>query len=292
MKKSPYIAAALGLLTIAHQSEARFLGGDLNAAPAPVILRSSGFSRIKAFSRRQLSGWGEKGYFRAVAYVVAPIGRRQLEATEDDEGAAPSNLFHINLQELSSLLDCQEGCTAAFALIPSDQCNTTDALNSALKYKLEEEITFDPTHMKKDEDAPDYGWATKPFRELASKSTDNTTASTTPPISLAEFVAAAAMVSEFIDAMTPNQDYNLAVYLYNNETDPLACTTLELVTEDEELQEYYALFGGGDGGEDGSDVVEGEPVSALGNDSSSLAGGMLAYAVAGVSVVLSAILFA
>lgn len=108
---------------------------------------------------------------------------------------------------------------------------------------------------------------------------------------MAEFVAAAAMAVELIDVMTPNQDYNLAVYLYNNETEPLVCTTLELVTDDEELQEYYALFGGG---EDGSVVGEGgeKPVAAVGNDSSPLSGGLLSYAVAGVSIVLSAILFA
>ena len=66
-------------------------------------------------------------------------------------------------------------------------------------------------------------------------SADNTTDSSSPPISMAEFVAALAMVSDLIDAMTPNLDYKLAAYLYNNETEPLACTTLDLVTEEEEL---------------------------------------------------------
>ncbi len=143
--------------------------------------------------------------------------------------------------------------------------------------------------MKIDEDAADNGWATKPFRELANKSTDNTT--TAPPISLAEFVIALAMATDFIDAITPNQDYNLAVYLYNNETEPLACATLDLVTEDEELEIYYNLFGGGDEeGEDGSEGVEGGVMGAVGNGGSSpVAGGWLAYAVTGVSAVLSVI---
>ena len=305
MKKSPYIAAALGLLTIAHQSEARFLIGDQGAGDI-FLFQAGDFSRIRpSYQERQLGGWGEKGFVRtAPAYVSLPqFGKesdypytRGLETTgEEEEEAAPSNLFHINLQDLSSLLDCQYGCKAAFALISSDQCNSTDAQDSALEFKLQEELTVDKTHIEIDEDAPDYGWATRPFRELMTDATDNTADSSAPPMSLTEFVAAAAMVSEFIDAMTPDQDYNLAVYLYNNETEPLACTTLELVTDDEGLQEYYNLFGGGgDGGEDGSDVGEGgeKPVAAVGNDSSLLSEGLLAYAVAGVSAVMSAILFA
>jgi hypothetical protein len=170
------------------------------------------------------------------------------------EDTTQSNLLHINLQELSSL-NCKDGCTAAFALITSDQCNSTEALDAALEFKLEEDLTFDTTHIESDEDAPDVGWVTKSFRELMTDSADNTTDSSSPPISMAEFVAALAMVSDLIDAMTPNLDYKFAAYLYNNETEPLACTTLDLVTEEEELQAYYALFGGGDGGEDGS-VVE------------------------------------
>ena len=208
--------------------------------------------------------------------------QRRLDATGDDEDATPSNLFHINLQELSSLLDCQDGCKAAFALITSNQCNSTDAQDSALEFKLEKDLTFDTTHIQSDEDAPDNGWVTRPFRELMTDESTDNTADSSPPISMADFVAAAAMVTEFIDAMTPDQDFNLAVYLYNNETEPLACATLDLVTDDDELQEYYNLFGGGDG--EGSDVVEGCEGNA-----SPLSGGFLAYAVAGV--VLSAILF-
>ena len=230
---------------------------------------------------------------RYTAYLKFRAVTRRLEATGEDE---VSHLFHINLQELSSLLDCQDGCKAAFALITSDQCNSTDAQDTALEFKLEKDLTFDKTHIESDEDAPDKGWVTRPFRELMTDATDNTTTDSSPPMSLAEFVTAAAMVSEFIDAMTPNKDYTLAVYLYNIEMDPLACATLELVTDDDELQEYYNLFGGGDGGEDGSDVVEGgegKPVAAVGNDSSPLSGGLLlAYAVAGFSIMLSAILFA
>jgi hypothetical protein len=103
------------------------------------------------------------------------------------------------------------------------------------------------------------------------------------------------MATEFINTMTPNQDYNLVVYLYNNETEPLACATLDLVTEDEELQMYYNLFGGGgeDEGEDGSEGVEGGAVGAVGNGASSpLSGGLFVDAVAGFSVLLSVILFA
>ncbi|KAL7449936.1 hypothetical protein ACHAWC_001945 [Mediolabrus comicus] len=283
-----FIASVLVLLTIfAHQSEA--------AIPAANVILGANQIRSATYWQAELSQRQLKQNISPLLYVnirhQLSLARR-LEATGDEDDATPSNLLHLNLQELPSLLDCQDGCKAEFALITSDQCNSTDAQDTALEFKLEEELTFDKTHITDDEDAPDNGWATKPFRELANKSTDKSTDSSAPPITLAEFVTAAAMVTEVIDAMTPDKDYNLAVYLYNNETEPYACSTLELVTEEEELQAYYALFGGGDEGEDGSDVVEGGEKPVAANGSSLLAGGMLAYAVAGVSVVLSAILFA
>ena len=289
-----YAFIAASLTIFANQSEAlkqNYLKSrDLKERNDRIILVGRAPSYAQEFQRQQLAQLGSSDAYMNL-HMTEDLVARGLEATGAEEDATPSNLLHLNLQELS--LDCQDGCKAALALITSDQCNTAEAQDSALEFTLEEEITVDKTHIESDEDAPDYGWATKPFRELIDKSTDNTaTDDSSPPITMAEFVTAAAMVSEVIDAMTPDEDFNLAVYLYNNETEPLACTTLELVTEEEELQEYYALFGGGDGGEDGSDVVEGEPVAADGNDSSPLAGGLLAYAVAGVSAVMSAILFA
>lgn len=292
--------AALGSLTIfAHQSQANAPGyASWFGSPAGKRLLSGQFINTldPTFDRNRQLSKTEIPHRKVWTQVgMGDSYSRGLEATGDGEDASPSNKFHINLKELPSL-NCADGCTATFALITSDQCNSTDAQDTALEFTLEEEVTFDTTDMKIDEDAADNGWVTESFRELANKSTNNSTADSSPPISLAEFVTAAAMATELIDAITPNKDYKLAVYLYNNETEPLACATLDLVTEDEELQMYYNLFGGGgedDEGEDGSDVVEGGAVTAVTNGSSSPLsdGGLFVYAVTGLFAVLSVILF-
>jgi hypothetical protein len=293
MKSSLFtFTTSLGFLTIfVHVSGAAAAGGIAQGVLFKAD-RSGAWRYTAPGINRQLEG------DEAVVYLQAQSARKRrrtlLEATgKEDEDATPPNLFRINLQELSSFFDCQDGCTAAFALITSDQCNSTDAQDSALEFKLQNEITFDTTDIESDVDASDYGWATEPFRESRTDATDNTdSASSAPPISLEEFVVYVCTAS----ALGDNQDYNLAVYLYNNdnnETEHLACATLELVTEEEEFQAYFDLFGGGDGGEEGSDVVEGGEGAtlALGNVSSPLSGGSVAYVVAGLSIVLSAILF-
>jgi hypothetical protein len=283
-----FIAAVLGLLTIfPHQSEADAASANWGSQ----LMQGMVLGGQSSYFRNELSISNDYLERQLPLSIYTNVQAEWFQATGEEEDATPSSLLHIDLQELFSLNYCKGGCTAAFALIPSTQCNSTDAQDSALEFKLEKELTFDiMTDMKKDEDAPDKDWVTKPFRELIDKSSDNITADSSPPISMAEFVVykyttAAMAAGEFIP-----EDYNLAVYLYNNnETDPLACATLDLVTGQDELQDYYAFFGGWGEGDEGPGIVE---VGPVGNGSSPLSGGLLAYAVAVVSIVLSAILFA
>lgn len=125
-----FIAAVLGLLTIfANQSVAAFEGGLYNSN-MDGLLRDSDMKTFPVILEKQHRQLMKKiiGY----AYLKTTHVGRRLEETGEDEDATPSNLLHINLKELSSLFDCQYGCTAEFALVTSDQCNSTDALNSGL----------------------------------------------------------------------------------------------------------------------------------------------------------------
>jgi hypothetical protein len=59
--------------------------------------------------------------------------------------------------------------------------------------------------------------------------------------------AAYEEVEEVVDEITED-DYNLAIYLYDNEENPVACATLDVVTE-EEAEFYDEFINSKDGGD-------------------------------------------
>jgi hypothetical protein len=110
------------------------------------------------------------------------------------------------------------------------------------------------------------GGATTPFHEVLN--------SNSTPISLGEFATAA--LEEFVTA-----DTYLAVYLYNNESKPVACATLSEVTDEEEA-EYY------------DNLIEESDTTATESPVGDTAGGgflMTSACAFGVSFLLSAINF-
>jgi hypothetical protein len=151
-----FIAAFGSLMIFAHPSVAK-------AGKLPTLF-SGGLKFGIARGRQLVSVQGAR-QLKDDVYIGALSRRRRAEATGGDEDASTSNKFHINLKELSSL-NCADGCTATFALIKSDQCNSANAHGSALEFPLEEEVSFDNTDIKDDEDAPDNGWVTDSFRVL------------------------------------------------------------------------------------------------------------------------------
>ena len=101
--------------------------------------------------------------------------------------------------------------------------------------------------------------------------------SNSTPLSLGEFVTAASSAA--------GNDYHLAVYLYNNESKPVACATLSEVTDEEEVKYYENLVT--------SDTAAAEETATETPVGDTAGGGFLmtsAYVV-GVSFLLSAINF-
>ena len=170
----------------------------------------------------------------------------------------------------------------AIALSASPQCNTTEAYDAALKFSLKDDLTYGTN-----EEGSTNGWVTTKFREL--QNTNST------PISLAEFMTTAAVVieEEVVDELT-DEEYNLAVYLYDNEENPIACSTLDVVSDEDEAEFYDELFGSvvNDGEEEDGGVDDGGAATTLGDNNSPSGGFMFtsAFVVVGVSFMMSAIL--
>eukprot|EP00985_Skeletonema_marinoi_P005196 scaffold2236_cov96-Skeletonema_marinoi.AAC.2 len=215
----------------------------------------------------------ETGYIlpkgKMVTFRTIYGGRRTLTSVEEAKDEQTQHSLHINATGLPT--SCV-GCTVAIALIQTSSCSTTDAYDSALKFSLQDALTY-----VTNENGSTDGWRTKTFREL----TDSNNYNSTLPLSL-------------VDALNPaaTTDSKVAVYLYDMEENPIACATFERASE-EEAAMYEELFYGesesGEGGDDGPDTAA---VNPLENDTSSASGGLelVSAFVAGVSLFASAIL--
>ena len=155
------------------------------------------------------------------------------------------------------------GCAVTLSLIKSRLCNTTEAYGSASTFSVDPDLFYSTTN----EDGSNDGWATTPFVEVAN--------SNTTPLSLEEFVTADSATND------TDKEYYLAVYLYNNESKPVACATLSEVTDEEEVKYYENL-------------IEESDTTATETPVGDTAGGgflMTSAYVVGVSFLLSAINF-
>eukprot|EP00985_Skeletonema_marinoi_P005186 scaffold2235_cov201-Skeletonema_marinoi.AAC.3 len=222
--------------------------------------------------KRQL-GETETGYIpKAKGKMVTSVYERTMRTLTSVEEAKDEETQHSLHMNATGLPTSCVGCTVAIALIQTSSCSTTDAYDSALKFSLQDALTY-----VTNENGSTDGWKTKTFRELIDSNNNSTL-----PLSL-------------VDALNPatSTDSKVAVYLYDMEENPIACATFERASE-EEAAMYEELFYGesessGEGEDDGPDAAA---VNPLENDSSSASGGLeLVYAfVAGVSLFASAIL--
>ncbi len=146
------------------------------------------------------------------------LGRKLEEGEEEGGESLPNKFFRIKANGLTP--DCID-CSVAFTLIKSLLCNSTKAHDTAHRFNLEPDLTYTT-----DGDGNINDWASTPFEEKPSNST---------PVSLEEFVNTDS-------ASSNGGDYNLAVYLYDAETKPIACATLSEATDDEAAY-YDELFG-------------------------------------------------
>eukprot|EP00985_Skeletonema_marinoi_P026873 scaffold21242_cov72-Skeletonema_marinoi.AAC.1 len=199
-------------------------------------------------------------------------GSRTLTSVEEAKDEGTQHSLHINATGLPT--NCVR-CKVAIALIQTYSCSTTDAYDSALKFSLQDALTY-----VTNDNGSTNGWKTKSFRELVDSNNNSTL-----PLSL-------------VDALDPatSTDSKVAAYLYDMEENPIACATFEQASE-EEAAMYETLFYGesesGEGEDDGPDAAAAavNPLD-LEDDTSSASGGLelVSVFVAGVSLFASAIL--
>mmetsp|Transcript_29168 Transcript_29168/g.49738 ORF Transcript_29168/g.49738 Transcript_29168/m.49738 type:complete len:265 (+) Transcript_29168:114-908(+) len=205
---------------------------------------------------RQLLNSADFGRFGETGVFQFFEGERRLVEGE----APPPFAFVVNATGLAP--DCID-CKAGIFLSKFLQCNSTNAHDAALMIPLEDELTYTTNN----EGSTD-GWETTPMRELPN--TNST------PMSLADFMATDVVVEEVDNEVTEN-NFNLAVYLYDSEENPIACATLGAVSEEEKAAYYDEIF---------SSVDEGGDAATLADDSPS-GGFMLAsVSVVGVSFIM------
>ena len=204
--------------------------------------------------------------------VAVSFGAGYAFAYDGGSIAQPQHYAHLNAKSLSAT-NC-DGCLLAAGLIKSDLCNSTETHDSALKFSLNDVLSFN-TDGNGDIMGEVDGWLTKPFSVSKSNST---------PVPFEDFMAARYLADGIIDALYPEaKEYNLAIYLYNNETKPIACATLDLVTDEDDVKFYDNLV-----------VSAGGSTSAFGDESSGGFSMMMTSTVfvMGMSVIVGAILLA
>eukprot|EP00985_Skeletonema_marinoi_P005189 scaffold2235_cov201-Skeletonema_marinoi.AAC.6 len=210
-----------------------------------------------------------KGKVVISSYQFA-YGRRTLTSVEEAADEQTQHSLHINATGLPT--SCV-GCTVAIALIQTYLCSTTDAYDSALKFPLQDALTY-----VTNENGSTDGWRTKTFRELIDSNNNSTL-----PLS-------------FVDALHPatstSTDSKVAVYLYDMEENPIACATFEQASEEEAAMYEELFYGESESGEGEDDGPDAAAVNPLENDTSSASGGLelVSAFVAGVSLFASAIL--
>jgi len=200
------------------------------------------------------------------------LKRRTLTSVEVEEAKDEETQHSLHINATGLPTSCV-GCTVAIALIQTSSCSTTDAYDTALKFSLQDALTY-----VTNENGSTDGWKTTTFRELIDSNNNSTL-----PLSL-------------VDALTPatSTDSKVAVYLYDMEENPIACATFEEASE-EEAAMYEELFYGesesGEGEDDGPDAAAVNPLE-LENDTSSASGGLelVSAFVTGVSLFASAII--
>eukprot|EP00984_Skeletonema_dohrnii_P032229 scaffold25914_cov148-Skeletonema_dohrnii-CCMP3373.AAC.3 len=219
---------------------------------------------------RQLLEMGYTATGKVVARSFKKYGRlvRTLTSVEEVNDEQTQHSLHINATGLPT--SCV-GCTIAIALIQTYSCSTTDAYDSALKFSLQDALTY-----VTNEDGSTNGWETKTFRELIDSNNNSTL-----PLSL-------------VDALNPDTstDSKVAVYLYDMEENPIACATFERASEEEAAMYEELFYGESESGEGEDDGPDAAAVNPLENDTSSASGGLelVSAFVTGVSLFASAIL--
>eukprot|EP00985_Skeletonema_marinoi_P013426 scaffold6654_cov98-Skeletonema_marinoi.AAC.1 len=116
--------------------------------------------------KRQLM---ELGYYSTMGEVVTGkkfSRRRTLASVEEAKDEQTQHSLHINATGLPT--SCV-GCTVAIALIQTYLCSTTDAYDSALKFSLQDALTY-----VTNENGRTNGWRTKTFRELIDSNNNST----------------------------------------------------------------------------------------------------------------------
>jgi len=193
---------------------------------------------------------------------------RTLTSVEEAKDEETQHSLHINATGLPT--SCV-GCTVAIALIQTSSCSTTDAYDSALKFSLQDALTY-----VTNENGSTGGWKTNTFRELLDSNNNSTM-----PLSL-------------VDALNPatSTDSKVAVYLYDMEENPIACATFEQASEEEAAMYEELFYGESESGEGEDDGPDAAAINPLENDTSSASGGLelVSAFVTGVSLFASAIL--
>jgi len=215
---------------------------------------------------RQLLDYAIEG--RVAVGATQQYGRRTLTSVEEGKDEETQHSLHINATGLPT--SCV-GCTVAIALIQTSSCSTTDAYDSALKFSLQDALTY-----VTNENGSTGGWKTNTFRELLDSNNNSTM-----PLSL-------------VDALNPatSTDSKVAVYLYDMEENPIACATFEQASEEEAAMYEELFYGESESGEGEDDGPDAAAINPLENDTSSASGGLelVSAFVTGVSLFASAIL--
>eukprot|EP00985_Skeletonema_marinoi_P024844 scaffold17669_cov88-Skeletonema_marinoi.AAC.3 len=194
--------------------------------------------------------------------------RRTLTSVGEAKDEETQHSLHINATGLPT--NCV-GCTVAIALIQTSSCSTTDAYDSALKFSLQDALTY-----VTNENGSTDGWKTTTFRELLDSNSNSTM-----PLSL-------------VDALDPatSTDSKVAVYLYDMEENPIACATFEEASEEEAAMYEELFYGESESGEGEDDGPDAAAINPLEDDTSSASGGLelVSAFVTAVSLFASAIL--
>mmetsp|Transcript_19731 Transcript_19731/g.29224 ORF Transcript_19731/g.29224 Transcript_19731/m.29224 type:complete len:271 (-) Transcript_19731:109-921(-) len=246
---------------------------ECNAEGYQTVFLAGNIRPLKTTGNRQLenNSWGSfciSGRQHLTGSYRGPV--RTLTSVEDEEvkDEETQHSLHINATGLPT--SCV-GCTVAIALIQTSSCSTTDAYDTALKFSLQDALTY-----VTNENGSTDGWKTTTFRELIDSNNNSTL-----PLSL-------------VDALNPatSTDSKVAVYLYDMEENPIACATFEEASEEEAAMYEELFYGESESGEGEDDGPDAAAVNPLEDDTSSASGGLelVSAFVTGVSLFASAIL--
>jgi hypothetical protein len=154
--------------------------------------------------------------------------KRRLTSAEAEEAATneqeqqAEHSIHLNVEESILPASCVD-CGISLAIIDSPTCNGTTAYDNAIKVDLQDALKY-----KTDEKGSTNGWISQTFRERQLNGEDESP----PAITLADVLAVSTKVIEAVNLFA-DVEYKIAVYLHDDNEEPVACAALEPASEED-----------------------------------------------------------